>query len=425
MSSIIRLTAILLLAFATCIPAKALTTDVSQVPNVQLADSTKFVSDPDNILSAAARNRLNAIALDIRRQTSAEVAIVVLDSIDGDTSDFATQLFNSWQIGKKDVDNGLLILVARGNRESTIRTGRGVEGILPDAATYEVQRRDMNPLFKIGDYDQALIDGLTAIQTIMTDTEARAELMSHGDTGNDLEDLLDFMLYYLAACIVISLILGFWVNASIKKAADKGLPQAYSDIKKLRTHLLMTAFALLGMPLIWLPRITASLKTLRDMPRRCKCGATMNKLNDYDATRYLTPAQSLEKRINSIDYDVWQCPECSTVDIIPFVNESSPFEPCPYCGARTSQFVDKTVAQPATTRAAGYGYINYRCLNCGNTPRRRYTIPKEVDTSAVVLGAAAGAALGSRGRGFGGGGGFGGGSFGGGSTGGGGSTSGF
>ena len=60
----------------------------------------------------------DAIMRDIRRSTSAEAVVVVVDDIEGgDIDSFATELFTKWGLGKSDVDNGLLILVAKDSVE--------------------------------------------------------------------------------------------------------------------------------------------------------------------------------------------------------------------------------------------------------------------------------------------------------------------
>ena len=61
--------------------AMAATYTVDQVPNVHVADSTRFVSDPDGILSPEDLSRADAIMRDIRRQTSAEAVVVVVLSL--------------------------------------------------------------------------------------------------------------------------------------------------------------------------------------------------------------------------------------------------------------------------------------------------------------------------------------------------------
>ena len=89
--------------------AAAATYSVESVPNVHLADSTRFVSNPDGILSPQAEAQANALLQKLMRETSAEVACVVVDDITDEPDDFATDLFRSWKIGKKDTYNGVLV----------------------------------------------------------------------------------------------------------------------------------------------------------------------------------------------------------------------------------------------------------------------------------------------------------------------------
>ena len=89
---------------------------LAQVPNVHLQDSTRFLSNPDGIISADAQQRIDARLRSLMSGTTAEVVVVAVDDIDADSDidDFATALFRQWGIGKKDNDNGLLMLIVKG-----------------------------------------------------------------------------------------------------------------------------------------------------------------------------------------------------------------------------------------------------------------------------------------------------------------------
>ena len=101
---------------------------VKDIPNVHLADSTQFVSNPDGIISAAAKMQADSTLQALMRLTTAEVAAVVVDDIteDADIDDFATDLFREWGLGKKDNNNGLLILIVKARRQVVFRTGYGL-----------------------------------------------------------------------------------------------------------------------------------------------------------------------------------------------------------------------------------------------------------------------------------------------------------
>ena len=153
---------------------------VDRVPNVHVADRTRYVSNPSGVLSDAAVASLDRQLGEIWKSTSAEVVIVAIDRIDGDMTpeEFATALFEKWGIGKADNDNGLLILVSRDDRAAQIRTGYGLEGVLPDIVAGRILRNDMFPRFREGDYDGGVQAALSTINTILTDPIAAEEIKS-------------------------------------------------------------------------------------------------------------------------------------------------------------------------------------------------------------------------------------------------------
>ncbi|MCC8035474.1 MAG: TPM domain-containing protein [Rikenellaceae bacterium] len=142
----------------------------SDVPNVHLPDAGRYVSDPENILSASAVSRLNSIAAQMEASRKIETAIVVIPSIGNDTPEsFTVDLFQRWGIGKSGEDNGLLILLATEDRLVRFEVGYGLEGELTDAMSKRIQTQRMNPYFIEGDWGEGLIAGLTAIQELLTD----------------------------------------------------------------------------------------------------------------------------------------------------------------------------------------------------------------------------------------------------------------
>ena len=82
------------IALATIATAKSYT--VADVPNVQLKDSRQRVSDPEALLSDAARDTINVMLAELKQKTGIEVAVVMLPSIgEADIFDFAHELFRT------------------------------------------------------------------------------------------------------------------------------------------------------------------------------------------------------------------------------------------------------------------------------------------------------------------------------------------
>lgn len=415
-----RLFSLLVLPLLIATTALAATYTVDKIPNVHLADSTRFVSDPDAILSDGTRTAIDAQLRNLMATTSAEVAVVTVDDVDQDltSDDFATELFRHWGIGKKDNENGLLILVVKDRHDVVIRTGYGLEGLLPDGVCGTIIRSEILPRFRSDDFDGGVAGAVSALSEIIADPANRDEVMSRyaNNARSGESDSDEFFAVYLAICAILAVGLFAAVIASVIASRHKPDYERYRAVDRFYIPALFCSFLGLGLPLIALIPVILLRKRYRRGPHPCpNCGTRMNLVDEINDNSYLTPAQDTEERINSIDYDVWLCPNCGATEIYPYVQKSSAFTECPHCHARALELVgDKVVRRPTAT-TEGVGTKIYRCRHCGKDVYRNYSIAKTAPAVVILPG-------GGGGRGFGGGGGFGGGSFGGGSTGGGGAS---
>lgn len=406
---------IVLIGLLCPLTTSASTYRVADVPNVQLKDRTRFVSNPDGILSPTAQTRVDSLLSHIRQASTAEAVMVVVGDIEPqDIDGFATELFNAWGLGKKDNNNGVLVLVAKDARRATIRTGYGVEGVLPDILCGRILR-DMFDHFRNGDFDAGAITAAEQIDALLTDPAAAEEIRSsqkdnyRDDEGNPFVFYLTFALLLSGGCLLAFLFKLY----SLRKVQSY---DKYAALESWRAPMLALTFLTLGMLLVVSLPLVIMLRHWRNKPRICpNCGAKMTKLDEVHDNDYLTPAQDLEERLGSVDYDVWLCPQCNERDIYPFVNKKSTMTECEQCHARTAPMkVDRIVRQPTVSKE-GMGVREYHCLHCGHITRRAYNIAKVAPVVILPMGG------GSRG---GGGGSFGGG-FGGGMTGGGGASGGW
>lgn len=166
----IRRTLLTLLFALIAAVAAARTWSVDEVPDVQRADRTRYVSDPDGILSPRTEARIDSLCGTLRRAGLAEVAVVALDDIrGGDAFSFAVELFRRWGVGRAGDDNGLGILLIRDLREIRFVTGGGLEGVLPDALCKRIQTERMLPAFRRGDYDAGMQAGVEAVAEVLVD----------------------------------------------------------------------------------------------------------------------------------------------------------------------------------------------------------------------------------------------------------------
>ncbi len=128
------------------------------VPLVSLAFTvpekpTGFVQDYASILSSEEISALETKLENFEKQTTIEIAVVTISSLDGDSvENVAQEIFTKWGIGKKDKNNGVLLLISLADRKTRIHTGYGVEGDLTDIGTAYIQQEIITPAFRNGDY---------------------------------------------------------------------------------------------------------------------------------------------------------------------------------------------------------------------------------------------------------------------------------
>lgn len=125
-----------------------------------------YVVDQAGKLSADQMQKLNQKIEQMNKTTKNEYGILLLQDMDGDNiEDVAHATFNAWGVGKKDLDNGILIVVAIKERKSRIETGKGVGGELPDLRANQILKEKLNPHLKNGDFYSGFDATLTAVSS--------------------------------------------------------------------------------------------------------------------------------------------------------------------------------------------------------------------------------------------------------------------
>jgi uncharacterized protein len=165
---------------------------------------TGYVNDFAHVLDAAARDDLETLLRSTEQKTSAELSVVTVTSLNGmSVEEYATRLFQQWGIGKKQEDNGILVLVAPSEREMRIEVGYGLEPILPDGLAGEIIRREFLPRFRDGDFSGGIQNGTRRIVTLVEahhvlTPEERERLTSSGNSEPPIWLMLPFFGVFIA-----------------------------------------------------------------------------------------------------------------------------------------------------------------------------------------------------------------------------------
>ncbi|MBC6112570.1 TPM domain-containing protein [Pedobacter fastidiosus] len=125
---------------------------------------TTLVNDYSGVLSSTQKQALETKLVAFNDSSSTQIAVAILKSVgDYDINEYAVELGRKWGVGQTGKNNGIMIVVAVGDRKISIQTGYGVEGALPDVYSKRIIENDIKPFFKDGDYYGGLDAGTTSI----------------------------------------------------------------------------------------------------------------------------------------------------------------------------------------------------------------------------------------------------------------------
>lgn len=128
------------------------------------AKPNTLVNDYTGTLSETQKQQLESKLVAFDDSTSTQIAIAIVKSVgEYDINDYTLQLGRKWGVGGAKKNNGVMIVVALGDRKISMQTGYGVEGALPDITTKRIIDNEIKPYFKEGDYYGGLEAGTTAI----------------------------------------------------------------------------------------------------------------------------------------------------------------------------------------------------------------------------------------------------------------------
>ena len=152
----------LLLQLSVLLPVNAVwAIPISDIPNPRQLNGT-WVSDVADILSPETEAQLNQRINRLVDKNGSEIAVVTVPNTAPaiTVKSYATELFNTWGIGKRGIDNGVLFLIAVKERRLEIETGRGITPYISDRQVAQVIKDLITPEFKRQNFDRGIINGV-------------------------------------------------------------------------------------------------------------------------------------------------------------------------------------------------------------------------------------------------------------------------
>lgn len=190
------------------------------------------VIDSAGLLTGPQFTQLNRqlIEYELSRDDGSQFVVFIVPSTGGESiEEFAHRVFNTWKIGRKGQNNGLLLVVAVNDRNLRFEVGYGLEGILPDVSAGRIIRQRITPEFKKGHYFTGIEAGVTDAIDIISGNVP--EYIKSETSGTEALKLKRLTIIYFLTFITVYLWSLFIGSSRRKKRIEK---KVLNDIEYLR-----------------------------------------------------------------------------------------------------------------------------------------------------------------------------------------------
>lgn len=127
------------------------------VPMVHLQDQTKYVCDPEGLLSDVARDSSNVYLRKLHTECGVQTVFVVVGNVkNADCFRMAQDIGNKYGVGSKKDRRGLIVVIAVGDRKYFVAPGKGLEGELTDVECDDIARACIVANMRLNNTDQAV-----------------------------------------------------------------------------------------------------------------------------------------------------------------------------------------------------------------------------------------------------------------------------
>ena len=179
------------------------------------------VTDLTGTLDAGQRAALEQKLADLEARKGSQIAVLVVESTRPETVEqYAVRVFERWKLGRKGVDDGVLLLVAKNDRQLHIEVGYGLEGAIPDAIAKRIIEQDIVPLFKQGNFNGGINAGTDRLgKLIEGESMPPPKRSAAPGSGWSTETLFIGFVILAMASQLLHALLGRFLGAGVAGAA--------------------------------------------------------------------------------------------------------------------------------------------------------------------------------------------------------------
>jgi uncharacterized protein len=192
--------------------------------DVAIPPLKSHVTDLTGTLSPPEKAQLEQKLADLEARKGSQVAVLILPSTQPETIEqYSMRVAEAWKLGRKGVDDGALLVVAKQDRTVRVEVGYGLEGVLPDAIAKRIVEETIIPKFRQGDFAAGINAGTDQITGVIEGEALPPPKARSGgapaETGGFLDNLIFIFIILLIAGKVLQSLFGRFIGATIMGAS--------------------------------------------------------------------------------------------------------------------------------------------------------------------------------------------------------------
>jgi uncharacterized protein len=166
--------------------AVAVADELQPIPSLRA-----LVTDQTATLDATQQQSLESELEALKQRKGSELGVLMVATTQPeDIAQYAIRAFDQWKLGRKGVDDGVLLIVAKDDHRVKIEVARGLEGVIPDAAAARIIREYITPKFRGGDFYGGIHDATSTLTKLIDGEQLPPPLTSDPDRKPSLPNML-------------------------------------------------------------------------------------------------------------------------------------------------------------------------------------------------------------------------------------------
>jgi uncharacterized protein len=179
---------------------------------------TRHVTDLTGTLTSQQIDQLDGQLVNLEKQKGAQLTVLMVGSTQpDDIEDYSLRVAEANKVGRKGIDDGVLLFIAKNDRHVRIEVGYGLEGAIPDAASARIIREYLAPKFRNNDYFGGISDAVGALTQLIN-----GEPLPPPVQGNEVRRGPDLQAMFFLAIFVLIMLRGMFGRAPALVRAPLG-----------------------------------------------------------------------------------------------------------------------------------------------------------------------------------------------------------